>query len=111
MQRENVVWHDFVMYDHTIVFDAVIKSRLNFEYIRLNYFNFKTINMANLHVQPKRKNTLWIWILIIIILIAAAGIYYYENYYKKGVNPGSENVNFELPATQPNLAGVLIKNT
>jgi hypothetical protein len=66
--------------------------------------------MANLHVQPKRKSNLWIWVLIIIILIIAAGIYYYENYYKKGVTPGSDNARYELPVTQQNLAKVLIKN-
>ena len=45
--------------------------------------------MANLHVQPKRKNYLWLW--IIIILLIAAGIYYYLNYYSKGIKPGSGN--------------------
>ena len=43
--------------------------------------------MANLHVQPKKKNYLWLW--IIIILLIAAGIYYYLNYYSKGIKPGS----------------------
>ena len=46
--------------------------------------------MANLHVQPKKKNYLWIWI-IIILLIIAAGVYYYINYYSKGIKPGSGN--------------------
>ena len=45
--------------------------------------------MANLHVQPKKKNYLWLW--IIIILLIAAGIYYYVNYYSKGIKPGSGN--------------------
>jgi len=45
--------------------------------------------MANLHVQPKKKNYLWLW--IIIILLIAAGIYYYVNYYSKGITPGSGN--------------------
>jgi len=42
--------------------------------------------MANLHVQPKKKNYLWIWILVIILIIAA-GVYYYMNYYSKGITP------------------------
>ncbi len=46
--------------------------------------------MANLHVQPKKKNYLWVWI-IIILLIIAAGVYYYINYYSKGIRPGSGN--------------------
>ncbi|MDQ6764085.1 MAG: hypothetical protein M3015_15865 [Bacteroidota bacterium] len=46
--------------------------------------------MANLHVQPKRKNYVWVWIIIIVLIIAAA-VYYYENYYKKGVQPGNNN--------------------
>lgn len=45
--------------------------------------------MANLHVQQKKKNYLWVW--IIIILLIAAGIYYYLNYYNKGIKPSSEN--------------------
>ena len=45
--------------------------------------------MANLNVQPKKKNYLWLW--IIIILLIAAGIYYYLNYYSKGIKPGSGN--------------------
>ncbi len=45
--------------------------------------------MANLHVQPKKKNYLWVW--IIIILLIAAGVYYYFAYYSKGIKPGSGN--------------------
>ena len=45
--------------------------------------------MANLHVQPKRRNNSWIWILVIILIIAA-GLYYYFNYYKKGITPGDK---------------------
>ncbi|MEO8821756.1 MAG: hypothetical protein ABI267_05355 [Ginsengibacter sp.] len=37
--------------------------------------------MAELHVQPKRKNYWWLWIILIIIIIGA--IYYYVNYYHK----------------------------
>ena len=65
--------------------------------------------MANLHVQPKRKNYLWV-LFIVIILIIAAGVYYYMNYYSKGVSPAHDNsfnttsVHFktaELPAASP----------
>ena len=45
--------------------------------------------MANLHVQPKKKNYLWLWIIIILLIVA--GIYYYFNYYSKGIKPGSGN--------------------
>jgi len=45
--------------------------------------------MADLHVQPKKKNYLWVW--IIILLLIAAGVYYYINYYSKGIKPGSGN--------------------
>ncbi len=38
--------------------------------------------MAELHVQRKRSNYIWLWLLIIII-VAAAGIYYYKHYYRK----------------------------
>ncbi len=38
--------------------------------------------MANLHVQPKRKNYLWVWIVIIVLIIVAA-VYYFTT-YKKG---------------------------
>jgi hypothetical protein len=53
--------------------------------------------MANLHVQPKRKNYLWVWILI-IMLIVAAGVYYYLNYYNKGIKPGPANASHEVPS-------------
>ena len=46
--------------------------------------------MANLHVQPKRKNYLWLLILVIILIIAA-GVYYYINYYSKSVSPAPDN--------------------
>ncbi len=39
--------------------------------------------MANLHVQPKRKNYAWLWILILILIIA--GVAYYFMVYKKQV--------------------------
>lgn len=45
--------------------------------------------MANLNVQPKKKNYLWLWIIIILLIVA--GIYYYMNYYRKGITPGSRN--------------------
>ncbi|HTB23990.1 MAG TPA: hypothetical protein VK711_01410 [Puia sp.] len=38
--------------------------------------------MAELHVQRKRSNYIWLWLLIIII-VAAAGIYYYMHFYRK----------------------------
>jgi cell division protein FtsL len=38
--------------------------------------------MAELHVQRKRSNYIWLWLLIIII-VAAAGVYYYIHYYRK----------------------------
>ena len=66
--------------------------------------------MANLHVQPKRRNNAWIWILIIILIIAA-GVYYYFNYYKKGITPGSDKVSRETPALQLNLSQVLLKKS
>ena len=63
--------------------------------------------MANLHVQPKRKNYLWVWILIIVLIIAAA-VYYYTNYYKKGITPGSDKAFRESPL-KLNLAQVPFK--
>ena len=65
--------------------------------------------MADLHVQPKRKNNTWIWILVIILIIAAA-VYYYFNYYKKGITPGSDKAFFETPSLQLNLSQVTLKN-
>lgn len=50
--------------------------------------------MADLHVQPKRKNNLWVWILIIVLLVAAA-VYYFA-VYKKDV-PGTDRASLELP--------------
>jgi len=57
--------------------------------------------MANLHVQPKRKSNLWIWLIIIILIIAAA-VYYYVNYYSKGITPGSDKAMHSTPALQVN---------
>jgi flagellar basal body-associated protein FliL len=57
--------------------------------------------MANLHVQPKRKSNLWIWLIIIILIIAAA-VYYYVNYYSKGITPGSDKAMHGTPALQVN---------
>jgi len=65
--------------------------------------------MANLHVQPKRRNNLWIWILIIILLIVAA-VYYYTNYYKKGITPGSAKAFRESPSLQIKMSRVSLKN-
>ena len=65
--------------------------------------------MANLHVQPKRRNYLWIWVLIIVLIIAAA-VYYYTNYYKKGITPGSGNVLRESPL-KLNVAHLALKRS
>jgi len=65
--------------------------------------------MANLHVQPKRRNYLWLWILIIVLIIAAA-VYYYTNYYKKGITPVSGNVLRESPL-KLNLGPVALKKS
>lgn len=43
--------------------------------------------MAELHVQPKKRNYWWLWLIIILIIIAGA-VYYYENYYVKNNNTG-----------------------
>ena len=64
--------------------------------------------MANLHVQPKRRNNAWIWILIIILIIVAV-VYYYTNYYKKGITPGSDKAFRESPSLQTNLSQVSFK--
>ena len=64
--------------------------------------------MANLHVQPKRKNYLWVWIVIIVLIIAAA-IYYFTT-YEKG-SPGSDRALIKSPSTQLHLAQIpLIKS-
>ena len=64
--------------------------------------------MANLHVQPKRKNYLWVWIVIIVLIIVAA-IYYFTT-YKKG-SPGSAKALIEAPSVQIHLAQIpLIKS-
>lgn len=52
---------------------------------RLIYLTLKQYNMADLHVQPKRKNNSWLWILLLII-IAAAAIYYFAVYKKDHPN-------------------------
>ena len=69
--------------------------------------------MANLHVQPKKRNAAWIWILVILLLIVAA-VFYYFNYYKKGVTPGSGNTLNEQPikpAHSPLAWHFALKNT
>lgn len=40
--------------------------------------------MAELHVQPKRKNFWWLWLLLAIIIIAGLIYFYYFVYYQKG---------------------------
>ena len=42
--------------------------------------------MANLHVQPKRKNYAWVWIVILILIIAAVA-YYFMVYKKQAPAP------------------------
>jgi len=59
--------------------------------------------MANLHVQPKRKNYVWVWILIIILIISAA-VYYYVNYYSKGIRPGTNTSSRSVPSLQLKVA-------
>lgn len=56
--------------------------------------------MANLHVQPKRKNYLWVWILIIVILIVAAVIYYMNNYKKDATSALNESSSLTLKLAQ-----------
>lgn len=66
--------------------------------------------MANLHVQPKRRNNSWIWILVIILIITAA-IYYYFNYYKKGITPGADNAIRDTSSLQVNLSQIPLEET
>ncbi len=65
--------------------------------------------MADLHVQPKRRNNAWIWILIILVI--AAAVFYYFNYYKKGLTPGSDKAFRETPSLQLNLSLVTLKKS
>jgi len=71
--------------------------------------------MANLHVQPKRKNNAWIWIVILVLIIAAA-IYYFEVYKKQtpvNVNVFQPNNSMKLNNAQATLqpaARVAIKS-
>ena len=61
--------------------------------------------MANLHVQPKRKNYLWVWIVIIVLIIVAA--IYYFTIYTKG-SPGSDKALIESPSVQLHLAQIAL---
>lgn len=71
--------------------------------------------MANLHVQPKRKNNAWVWIVILVLIIAAA-IYYFEVYKKQTpVNGNVFQPNTSLQSNNAQLtfqpaAGVAIKS-
>ncbi|MEO8111720.1 MAG: hypothetical protein ABI594_16865 [Ginsengibacter sp.] len=47
--------------------------------------------MANLHVQPKRKNYAWLWILILIVIIACLA-YYFMIYKKQVPAPGDASM-------------------
>jgi hypothetical protein len=38
--------------------------------------------MAELHVQRKKNNGLWLWFIVAVIIIVGA-LYYYINYYQK----------------------------
>jgi len=38
--------------------------------------------MAELHVQRKRNNFLWLWLIIVALIIAAVA-YWYLNYYQQ----------------------------
>jgi hypothetical protein len=60
--------------------------------------------MANLHVQRKRKNYLWVWLLIILII--AAAVYYYINYYSKGIKPGTATTSRIAPSLPLQFAKV-----
>lgn len=62
--------------------------------------------MANLHVQPKKKNYAWAWILVILIIVAA--IYYYFNYYKKGITPGGDKAFKESPLQKNSCSGIAV---
>ena len=64
--------------------------------------------MANLHVQQKKKNYLWVW--IIIILLIAAGVYYYLNYYNKGIKPGSGNALTYPVHSKPYYSKLFVNN-
>lgn len=56
--------------------------------------------MAELHVQPKRKNDWWLWVILILIIIGA--IYYYVNYYQK--NNIVDNTTTFVDSTEQNNA-------
>jgi flagellar basal body-associated protein FliL len=47
--------------------------------------------MAELHVQRKRKGSLWVWLLMILLIVGAA-VYIYTHYYqlKDQVNTGKQ---------------------
>ena len=47
--------------------------------------------MANLHVQPKRKNYAWLWIVILVVIIACLA-YYFMVYKKQGPAAGDASV-------------------
>jgi uncharacterized membrane protein len=36
--------------------------------------------MAELHVQPKRNNSLWLWLVIIVVILFIAGLLIYNRY-------------------------------
>jgi len=57
----------------------------------LHYNQFlKNTIMAELHVQRKRKNFSWLW-LIIVALIIAVVVYWYMNYYQQNGELNTNN--------------------
>jgi hypothetical protein len=51
--------------------------------------------MAELHVQSKRNNYRWLWLLLAIIVISGA-IYYYLNYYQKNKTEASTKITHSI---------------
>jgi len=38
--------------------------------------------MAEIHVEPRRRNMVWLWILLALVI--AGGVAYYFMYYRNG---------------------------
>lgn len=57
--------------------------------------------MANLHVQPKKKNYLWLWLIILAVIIAGA-IYYFTVY--KEQHPPVDNAQHQSSTLQTHFA-------
>lgn len=56
--------------------------------------------MAELHVQPKRKNFWWLWLVLTIIIIAGLIYIYYFVYFEKGKAIGMGTTNDSTYALQ-----------